>query len=812
MLRSYLAIAVRQLLAQKLYTAINVAGLALGLASALLIALFVRHELSYDRQYANSDRIVRISEDIDVDPPQHFAGSSPAIAPLLGEFFPGIEKAARLLSCFDVGGGTLVRVGERSFVEPRFMAADNEFFEIFDLGWLQGDPRTALAKPNAVVLTASTARRYFGSSDALGRTLQAFEDAGLPLVVTGVVADLPANTHLEFDLLLSLSYFPAEALAAWGGNCHHTYARLAEGADPAEIGSRSGEFFERRFREGTSRIRGFTAVPIHDIHLRSTREGELKAPGSIASVYALGAVAVFVLLIACMNFVNLATARATQRAKEVGLRKSVGGTRAQLIRQFIGEALLLTVIAVALATGVVLAALEPFAGFVERAIGFHDLARPEVVAAIVAITLLVAARCRQLPCASALVVQSRACAARPSYTRRDDGDVPQSARGPTVLDLDCAHHGHTRRIRSTALCRDDGPRLRKGPGRRADRVPGSRTRSAVGIHEAPARSVPGVEAVTASNVVPGTRTLVRTQVRDVDDDDDFGGFLGQLMLVDYGFFETYGIDLVAGRSFSEASGDREIRQQPGQAPPPPAPFILNRLAVERLGSTPDEVVGRILNVSGRRGVVIGVVEDVYLESVRDALTPTLYLVPPTERSLELREASIRVSGADLDRTLTGIDVVWRELGPAVPVLRRFLDDDFEALYRGERRQGQLLTVFSVLAVIIACLGLYGLASFSTARRTKEIGIRKTLGASVPEIVRLFAAEFGVLVLIANVVAWPVAYFAMQRWLAGFAYRIELGPFVFVASALLALLVAMLTVALVATRAARAKPVTTLRYE
>ena len=218
-------------------------------------------------------------------------------------------------------------------------------------------------------------------------------------------------------------------------------------------------------------------------------------------------------------------------------------------------------------------------------------------------------------------------------------------------------------------------------------------------------------------------------------------------------------------------------------------------------------------MSDRRGVVIGVVEDVYLESVRDPLTPTLYLVPPDGcASLQLREASIRVTGADLERTLAGIDAVWRELGPAVPVLRRFLDDDFEALYRGERRQGQLLTLFSVLAVIIACLGLYGLASFSTARRTKEIGIRKTLGASVPEIVRLFATEFGVLVLIANVVAWPVAYFAMQRWLAGFAYRIELGPFVFVASALLALLVAMLTVALVATRAARAKPVTTLRYE
>jgi putative ABC transport system permease protein len=199
--------------------------------------------------------------------------------------------------------------------------------------------------------------------------------------------------------------------------------------------------------------------------------------------------------------------------------------------------------------------------------------------------------------------------------------------------------------------------------------------------------------------------------------------------------------------------------------------------------------------------------------VRDPLTPVLYLVPPTERALQqVREASVRVTGTDLDGTLAAIDVVWRDLGPGVPVLRRFLDDDFEALYRGERRQGQLLTLFSVLAVVIACLGLYGLASFSTTQRTKEIGIRKTVGASVLEIVKLFCTEFGALVLIANVIAWPVAYFAMQRWLSGFAYRTELGPFVFVASGLLALAIATLTIALVATRAARAKPAISLRYE
>ncbi len=811
MFNGHVAHAVRQLLSQKLYTAINIAGLTLGVACALLIALFVRHEVSYDRHFPHSDRIVRISEDIQIDRPQHFAGSSPAIAPFLQGFFPGVEKAGRFSRCFEMGGGAQLRVGEQRFVEPRLIAAENELFEIFELAWLRGDSRTALTKPDSVVLTESTARRYFGDGDALGRTVEVFE-ARQPHTVTGVVADLPGNTHLRFDLVLSLAAFPAEALANWGGNCYHTYARLAAGADPAEIGSRSGEFFERNFREGSSRIRGFTAVPIRDIHLRSTREGELKAPGSIASVFALGAVSVFVLLIAGINFVNLATARATQRSKEVGLRKAIGATRAQLIRQFMGEALLLTVIAVALAMVIVVAALEPFASFVERDIGHDALVRPAVVSAIVAITLLVAAVAGSYP---ALLLSSLnpVGALRGQITR--GATTATFRKGLVVLQFSISIAlvvamlvvFEQQRFAETLDLGYDKDRIVVLTGSQ-DSALGPQWESMKRRLE----SLPGVEAVTASNVVPGTRTLVRTQVRNVDDKDDFGGFLGQLMLVDYGFFETYGIDVVVGRSFSETNGDREIRAQPGEPLPPPAPFILNRLAVERLGATPSEVVGRILNVAGRRGVVIGVVEDVHLESVRDPLTPTLYLVPPTEVSVELREASLRVSGADLGGTLAGIDGVWRDLGPDVPVRRRFLDDDFETLYRGERRQGQLLTVFSSLAVAIACLGLYGLASFSTARRTKEIGIRKTLGASVSEIVTLFVTEFGALVLIANLLAWPVAYLAMQRWLSGFAYRIELGPFVFVASGLLALAVAALTVAAVASRAARAKPLSALRYE
>jgi putative ABC transport system permease protein len=802
--------AVRQLLAQKLYTTINVAGLALGLACGLLISLYVRHELSYERGFANSDRIVRISEDIAVDPPLHFAGASAAVAPLLADFFPGVEQAARLRGCFDFGGGSLVTVGDRRFPEPRLMIADNEFFDIFSLDWLRGDARTALANPNGAVLTESTARKYFGDANPLGSTIEV-EGAALPFLVTGVIADLPANTHLRFDLVLSMRFLSAETLAGRGGSCYHTYVRLADGADPGAITSGSRAFFNQNFEDfGSDQLRGFTAVPIRDIHLRSAREGELRTPGSLTTVYAFAVIAVFVLLIACLNFVNLATARATQRAKEVGLRKAIGGTRAQLIRQFIGESLLLTLIAVALAMIIVAAALGPYASFIERAIGLDDVLRLDVLAAIVAVTLLVAIGAGSYPAFllsafnAARVLRGNLTRGATAATFRKIFVVLQFAMSIALIVATLVVFDQQRFAESFDLGYDKDQILVL-TGSQAGRLGpqwGSMKREL--------ERVPGVEAVTASNVVPGTRGNLRAQVRNLTDPDN-GGIAAQVMLVDFDFLATYDIDVIAGRAFSEASGDREIPAQEGQPPAPPTPFVLSRLAVERLGSTPDEIVGRIMEGAGRR-VVIGVVEDAYLESVRDPLLPVIYLVQSTERAAGLLQASIRVTGADLERTLAGIDAVWNELGPDVPVNRRFLDDDFDALYRGERRQGQLLTVFSVLAIAIACLGLYGLAFFSTTRRTKEIGIRKTLGASVAEIVNLFATEFGALVVIANVVAWPVAYFALQRWLSGFAYRIELGPFAFVASGVLALAIATLTVALVATRAARAKPVDALRYE
>jgi putative ABC transport system permease protein len=805
-LKSYLALALRQLVAQKLYAAINVAGLALGIACALLIALFVRHELSYDRHYALADRVVRISDDVALlgpEPGLRFAGTAPIVATLLPSYFPEVERAARLSTCFSEGA--VISWGGATFFESHFMAADNELFAVFDFEWLQGDPRTALLAPSGLVVTESVARRIFGAESPMGRTvaIQGFET---PFEVTGVLRDLPDTTHLLFNLLLSLKAVPAEVLESWGNNCYHTYAVLRERAALDALQSKSAQFFEDRFSAGSSSVRGFTAVPITDIHLHSAREGEIRVPGSATTIYTFAAIAVFILLIACINFTNLATARAAQRATEIGVRKAAGSARRQLIAQFLGESLLVAVLASALATALVVALLPPFASFVEREIGWRELASPGMVTLILLTTLIVGLMAGSYPAffLSAFnpvrVLKGDVARGGAAVTVRKALLVLQFAISITLAVATLVVLEQARFARAFEL------------GYNKDQVVVLSGVSGRGVGpqwEAMKRQwleLPEVRAVSASNVTPGTRSGVRTLVKPPGADGY--GFITSLMLVERDFFETYEIDVRVGRSFA---GEPAVPRAADAATAAPESFILNELAIERLGWTAEDAVGRLIDVSDRPGIVVGVAEDVHLESVRDALVPVAYLVPPQETA-EIREASIRITGRDLERTLASIDAVWRRLGPGTPVLRRFLDEDFEALYRGERRQAQLLTSFSALAIVIACLGLFGLASFATAIRTKEIGIRKTLGASVGDIVRLLTAEFGWLVVLANVIAWPIAYFAMQRWLSGFAYRIELRPLEFIASGLLALAIATLTVAAVAGRAARAKPIDSLRYE
>jgi putative ABC transport system permease protein len=811
-LKSYLAIAVRQLLAQKLYTAINVAGLALGVACCTLIALFIRHELSFDRQYAESDRIYRISRDhlsVNGSPEVHFAGIAPAAAPLLKEHFPEIERIARLSRCGAAGGGVLISNGEDAFYERGFSTADADLLRIFDFGWLRGDPETALARPGSVVITASAAHRYFGAENPVGQTLY-LDNLNNSREVTGVIEDLPNNTHLRFDFLFHIQGTPG--LDSWeAGDCFQTYALLARGADIGTVQRGSAQFFETRFRAGSSQTTGFTATPITAIHLHSTRQGEMRTPGSISTVYTFGAIAVFVLLIACINFMNLATARAAQRAKEVGIRKAIGAARTQLIGQFLGESLLLTVIAVALAVAIVAAALPPFANFVEKDIGLADLAAPEVVSLLVVLTLLVGLVAGSYPAfyLSAFkpvrVLKGEVTRGGGAAVFRKALVIVQFAISIALVIATVVVFQQARFARNLEL------------GYNKDQIvvlTGSLT-GGLGPQWETLKDQwlanPEIRSVTASTLTPGMQNNNALQLRTADD----VGVSATYMAVEFDFFETYEIDLVAGRTFSDERGTDRVVFPTADAPQPArSSLVLSELAVQRLGWTSEDAVGNPIDAAGLQGVVIGVVEDVYFESVREAVKPIVYAVPPVQTTgfRAIREASVRVSGRNLEQTLAHIDAMWRQFVPDQPVTRRFLDQDFEALYRGERRQAQMFTLFALLAIVVACLGLFGLAAFTTSRRTKEIGLRKTLGARVGDIVRLFTVEFGSLVLLANLLAWPAAYVLMQRWLATFSYRIELGPAVFVASGLLALLIASITVAAVASRAARAKPVTALRYE
>lgn len=811
MLKSYLVIAVRQLLAQRLYTAINIAGLALGVACCTLIALFIRHELSYDRQYAASDRIYRISRDyfsVNGRPETHFAGIAPAAAPLLKEQFPEIERIARLSRCGAAGGGVLISNGEKAFYERGFSAADADFLRVFDFAWLQGDPETALAGPG-VVVTASAAGRYFGAENPMGRTLY-LDNLNNAVPVTGVIEDLPGNTHLRFDFLFQIQGTPG--LGTWqAGDCFMTYALLARGADIGAVQRGSAQFFETRFQAGSSQTTGFTATPITAIHLHSDRVGEMRTPGNMSTVYTFGAIAVFVLLIACINFMNLATARAAQRAKEVGMRKAIGATRTQLIAQFLGESLLLTAIAVATAVAIVVAALPPFSTFVEKNIGLADLAAPGVVSLLVALTLVVGLVAGSYP-AFFLSAFKPIRVLKGEVTRGSGAAVFRKALVVVQFAISIAL------VIATVVVFQQARFARNFElGYNKDQIvvlTGSLT-GGLGPQWTSMKlqwlTNPDIRGVTASTLTPGTENDTATTLRAADGTE----LNATVMSVEFDFFETYEIDLVAGRTFSEERGtDRVVFPTNGGPQPAPSSIVLSELAVRRLGWTPEDAVGKQVEANGLQGVVIGVVRNVYFESVRNQVKPIVYVVPPVQTTgfRAIREASIRVSGRDLTQTLAHIDAMWRQFVPDQPVTRRFLDQDFETLYRGEQRQAQMFTLFSLLAIVVACLGLFGLAAFTTSRRTKEIGLRKTLGARVGDIVRLFTVEFGSLVLLANLLAWPAAYVLMRRWLGTFSYRIELGAAVFVASGLVALLIASATVAAVASRAARAKPVKALRYE
>ena len=821
MFKNYLDVALRGFLGNKLFSFINVFGLAVGLASAILIGLYVADELSYDRFHPDADRIYRIGRDI--YPREDFAGLYMATLPVpaaaqLQADYAEIEMAVRARP----NPGLLGR-GEVAFYEEALLYADPAFLDMFGVEWLAGDPATALDTPASIVLTESLARKYFGDEAPLGQRLTL--ENTTELTVTGLVRDFGGNTHLRADafrpLDALLSLLPESLLNGWGPNPMHTYLRLAPDADIAAIESTFPAFMDRHLppiEEGVpaSAYTGISAMKVSDIHLRSTLQNEMSVPGSLAAVISLATVAVGIVLIACFNFMNLSTARSVLRGKEVGIRKTIGAERKHLILQFMSESLGMALLATVIAIMLVEVTLPAFNGFAGKALVFDVLVDTRLQAALALLILVVGVIAGSYPAfylsafKPAQVLKSRVTFGLRDVVFRNLLVVLQFSISIVLVIATGVVGMQMRYTRDLDLGFDK---------EQVVVLSGSPTQGMTARWEAlreELRNYPEVVSVTASSLLPGAENL----------NDIFGHEQGtpvsegtalRSMMVDYDFFETYAIELLAGRYFSaDFSADR---LPPEVASEMAGNFLMNESAVRNFGWTPEEAVGKPFELlfggnTPIRGNIVGVVADSNFETVRLTVKPLIYMLGQQAQwpFPVFSGASVRITGKDLPGTLAHIDSAWRRVIPEFPLSRRFLSDDFEAMYQDDTRLGQLFTSFAGLAIVIACLGLFGLATFNAQRRIKEIGVRKVMGGTVWSIVWLLTSNFSRLVLVSNVIAWPIAYFAMARWLQNFAYRIDLTPLVFIGSGLIALCIAWVTVGGTAAKAATQKPVLALRYE
>ena len=789
MLRNYLKTAARHLRRNPGYTAINVAGLSIGIAACLIIGLYIRDQLSYDRFQANADRVVRVALDVTVpDGVFQTARSSPPMARALKEDFPEVVETARIRR----NGSTLLSSGDRRNYEERFFFADSTLFDVLGVRLEAGSPSSALTDPFTVVLSREAARRYFGNDDPLGKTLRF--DREHDLVVTGVLADSPGPSHFRPDFVASFTSFNAlrpSQTDNWGSTSVNTYLLLRSSESASTLAARLPDFLKRHVAADWVESWQLVLQPLSSIHLHSHRSGEVDTNGNIRSSYFLGTIGLFVLLIACFNFVNLSMARSSRRAPEVGIRKALGAHGRHVTYQFLGEALMLSAIALVLAFVLATLALPAFNSLSGSAIRFNPAHDGIFVLWATAFALFTGM-------ASGLYPSLRLARFAPVASLR--GRV---ARGPMgfslrrtlvvvqfvisiVLIVGTLTVSRQLNYLDQADLGFDEQQVAVIPMQRAS------TRERYGFVKEQLLSDPRIVSVSASSDVPGKGFDQIVHVPEGFTNEDAPAV--PIMFVDADFVSTLGIELAQGRNFrSDAETDA---------------YIVNEAAARRFGW--DAPIGkRIADGQGESaGRVIGVARDFHFESLRADIEPMFLRVSPDW----FEKVIIRVRPGETAGAVETAQRLWQRLEPDYPFQMTFLDEDFGRMYEADRRVGRILGLASTVAILIACLGLFGLAAYTTQMRTKEIGIRKVLGASAAGIVALLAREYVRIALAAFVIAVPIAWYAMDAWLSGFEFRIQLGPVVFLLAGVLVVAIAFATVFWQALAAATADPVASLRYE
>ncbi|MGB3180708.1 MAG: ABC transporter permease [Cyclobacteriaceae bacterium] len=791
MLKNYFLLAYRRLTKNLSYAGINTFGLVIGLCSCILIGLYIRYETGYDRFHEDGERIVRVTMEYAMGGVKNeVAQSATKVGPQFQRTFPAVEAFVRTMKSTEV----VNRDGDIR-EEDGVLYADSSLFTVFTFPLLKGDPATALSAADKVVITESTAASYFGDEDPIGQVLQ-IGTRGLSYTVSGVAADVPPNSQIRFDFVVPFhSVYEGEE---WFPANYITYLRLHDREQMATLNAKVDSYM-RDISEKELQMSGgyltYKLEPVQDVHLHSSLEG-FEPNGNMTNMYILGSIALLILIIACINYTNLATAQAARRTGEIGIRKALGARKSQLFGQMLGESVLLSLLALVLALGLAYLLLPLLNQLTGTQISYGSLWQPLPFGILFILLILVSLASGAYPAfvlshfklvdilKSKIRLSSTGGASRRSLITFQFAIsifliIATLTIGQQLAYVQDKDLGYSRE-RVVVLPVDRTMR----PGYddlRAAVLQHPQVAAAGGAYETPTYIQWGDGIKVSDN---GTETDLSLNAMPVDLD----------------FLETMGMELVAGEAFTEAD-------LPGEDEDKLKTFMLNESAVAILGWTPEEAIGKTIIKNGR-GVVKAVVKDFHFASLHQSIGPLLIF---PDKGL-INRMVVRLSGDDVPSALQGLEATWKERVMHRPFEYHFLDEEYDRLYLAEQRMGRVFGTFSVIAILLACLGLFALSAFTTVQRTKEIGIRKVLGASVTSLTALLSSEFLKLVLLAMVIAMPLAWYGLSEWLMDFAYRISVPLWAFAVAGVLAVLLALVAVSFQTIRAAVTNPVESLRSE
>ncbi|HEX8332208.1 MAG TPA: ABC transporter permease [Segetibacter sp.] len=793
MIKNYIKIAFRNLWRNKVFSLINIMGLAVGMTACFLIFLYVTFERSYDSFHTKAPNIYRLVTDVKTPSETIHAGiTSWPMAPNIKADFPEVESFTRVQST-----SMLVTKDDKKFQEERVMWADSTFFKTFDFKLSKGNMETVLKDPFTVVLTKSAAKKYFGDADPLGQTLKLYDY--YPATVTGLMNDIPENSHIKADIVVSMSSLTQKISPTqdeqWTNFDATTYLLLKPGADPSSLESKLPAFLEKHTGKDMDASKmSFTLFlePLKDVYMNADRDDAIEN-GNRNNVFIFSIIAAFILFIACINFVNLTTARSTERAKEVGIRKVVGAERTQLMRQFIGESLILSLIAMLIAICLSVLLLPLFNQLAGKTISTGIFSNIYYLLLLLTAAIgigLLAGIYPALVLSSfkpIIVLKGRFATGNRGIVLRKGLVVAQFTISIALIIGTIVVYNQMKYMRNQDLGFSKDQML----------IIDTQGDAAKTSLKNEIEKLSQVKSTTFSSTVPGgSHSKAYSEIENPKGDLQVANL--DLYFVDFDYIPQYNIKMVAGRSFS-----RDFATDTTQA------LILNEAAVKFFGySSPQAAIGRRFKQWGREGKIIGVTKDFHYHSLQENIQPLSMRIEPTRSHL----LSVNVSGKDLPATIAAIENKWKTMIPRKPFSYYFLDEFFDRQYRSEERFGNLFLNFAILAIFISCLGLLGLASYSTIQRTKEIGVRKVMGATVANIINLLSKDFLKLVLISFFIAAPVAWYFMYQWLENFAYRTNISWWVFVIAGILSFSVALLTTSFQAIKAAISNPVKSLRAE